>query len=74
MTDKEIKFTEEEMKTISELQQIYSRVQNSLGQVFVSRIRTEQQLNELDTAETNLKNQFTENQTNERNFVDSINK
>ena len=70
----EVKFTEEEMKSINELQQTYAGVQNALGQVGVSRIRLEQQLNDLDVAETNLKTQFTDNQVKERNFVDSINK
>ena len=37
------KFTEEEMKDISGLQQTYSGIQNALGQVSVARIRLEQQ-------------------------------
>ena len=69
-----VKFTEDEMKQINDLQQGYVNLQNALGQLGVSRIRLEQQLNDLDTAEENIKSQFTENQTKESNFVDGINK
>ena len=74
MADKEVKFTEEEMKQINVLQQGYVNLQNVLGQLSVNRIRLEQQLNDLDIAEENIKSQFTENQTKESNFVDGINK
>ena len=69
-----VKFTEEEMKEISTLQQSYVNLQNVLGQLGVNRIRLEQQLDDLDTAEDNVRVQFVENQTKERDFVDGINK
>ena len=74
MADKEVKFTEEEMKQINVLQQGYVNLQNVLGQLSVSRIRLEQQLDDLDTTEDNVRVQFVENQTKERDFVDGINK
>ena len=70
----EVKFSEDEMKEVGVLQQIYVNVQNSLGQVSVQKLRVEQQLSDLDTAEDQLKTQFVETQTKEREFVDSINK
>jgi len=69
-----VKFTEEEMKEISTLQQSYVNLQNVLGQLGVNRIRLEQQLDDLDTAEDNVRVRFVENQTKERDFVDGINK
>ena len=42
MADKEVKFTEEEMSQLTELQQTYAAVQNTLGQLSVSRIRLSQ--------------------------------
>ena len=69
-----VKFTEDEMKQINTLQQGYVNLQNALGQLGVSRIRLEQQLDDLDTSEDNVRAQFVENQTKERDFVDSINK
>ena len=74
MADKEVKFTEEEMKQINVLQQGYVNLQNALGQLGVNRIRLNQQFDELDTAEENVRVQFSENQTKERDFVDGINK
>ena len=47
---------------------------NVLGQLSVSRIRLEQQLNDLDQAENDVRSQFTENQSTERDFVDTISK
>ena len=70
----EVKFTEEEMTQINDLQQAYVNLQNALGQFGVNRIRLEQQLDDLDTSENTVKAQFVENQTKERDFVDQINK
>ena len=74
MADKEVKFTEEEMKQINTLQQGYVNLQNALGQLSVNRIRLNQQFDDLDTAEENVRTQFVETQTKERDFVDGINK
>ena len=74
MAQKEVKFTEEEMKQINELQQGYLTLQNALGQVSVARIRLEQQLNDIDSSEGTIKSQFVDNQKKEKDFVDSINK
>ena len=70
----EVKFTEDEMKQINTLQQGYVNLQNALGQLSVNRIRLNQQFDDLDTAEDNVRAQFVENQTKEREFVDQINK
>ena len=74
MADKEVKFTEEEMKQLTELQQTYAAVQNTLGQLSVSRIRLNQEADNLDEAEDRLRNDFTTTQQKERDFVQGINK
>ena len=74
MADTAVKFTEEEMKSIQEIQQTYNTVSNTFGQVSVNRIRVEAQLAELDAAEDRLKSDLANNQTREREFVDVINK
>jgi hypothetical protein len=71
---KEVKFTEEEMSNIKELQQTYVAVQNSFGQLGIQRLRLDQQISELNNVEEQIISKFTETQTNERAFVDSINK
>ena len=70
----ETKFTKDEMKQINELQQSYANSQNALGQISVSRIRLNQQFDDLDLAEDNIRNNFVETQTKEKEFVQSINK
>ena len=74
MADKEVKFSEDEMKQIGDLQKTYVNLQNILGQLGVSRIRMEQQLNDLNSSEEQIKIQFVETQQKERDFVQSINK
>ena len=74
MANKEVKFTEDEMKEINTLQQIYVSIQNNLGQLNLNRIRLEQQLDNMDETEENIRNQFVETQQKEKAFVDSINK
>ena len=70
----DVKFTKEEMTQINELQQTYMNLQNTIGQLGVARIRLDQQYTDLEVSEDNTRTQFAENQTKERNFVDTINK
>tara|TARA_Y100001963_G_scaffold121888_1_gene170827 strand:- start:143 stop:439 length:297 start_codon:yes stop_codon:yes gene_type:complete len=69
-----IKFTEDELTKVNELQGTYLRLQNTLGQISIGRIRLEQQLSEFDKAEDNVRKQFGDAQQNERDFIDKINK
>ena len=69
-----VKFTKDEMNQLTELQQTYAAVQNTLGQLSVSRIRLSQELGSLDEAENKLRNDFVETQQKERDFVQEINK
>ena len=70
----EVKFTEEEMKQLVELQQRYQTIQNALGQLGVAKLRLEQQVATFDVEQNNIESQFTEIQNQERGFVDSVNK
>ena len=69
-----VKFTEDEMKQIGNLQQSYMNIQSSLGQLAVNKIRVKKQLSDIEVAEENLQEQFTDNQKQETKFVESINK
>ena len=69
-----VKFTEDEMKQIGNLQQSYMNIQSSLGQLAVNKIRVKKQLSDIEVAEENLQEQFTYNQKQETKFVESINK
>ena len=70
----EVKFSQEEMSQLTELQQTYATIQNTFGQLSVNRIRLEQELSSLDEADDRLKSDFAANQQKEREFVDTISK
>ena len=72
--EKEVRFTEDELSKLKEIQQKYINVQQSLGQLSISKLRLEQQLNYLDENENNLKNEFINNQKDEKEFVDGMTK
>ena len=62
----QIKFTDEEMKTLRGLQDSYTEKQSELGQLSVQRILLNQQLDALDERQTFLENEYKKNST-ERN-------
>ena len=70
----EVKFTENELKKVNELQGTYLNLQSALGQISIGRIRLEQQLDEFDKAEEDIRKQFSSTQSQEKEFIDSINK
>jgi len=70
----EVKFTEEEVKSIKDIRETYFAIKNTFGQLGVSRLRVEQDMEAIDTAEDNLKKTYRETQDKERNLVDEITK
>ena len=70
----EVKFTEEEMKSLREIQESYFNVQNEYGKLELSRIRLEQQLDGLDTMDNSLREKFIQTQSTEKEFLDGITK
>ena len=69
----EIKFSEEELKSLQELSQGYQRVQASFGQLSVQRLMLEQQLKAADEAQTQLESDYVNNQDKERELVKELN-
>ena len=70
----EVKFTEKELKQVTDLQGTYLNLQNALGQISIGRIRVEQQLDDFDKAEDNVRKEFAETQQTEKDFIEKINK
>ena len=70
----EVKFTEEEMKSLRVIQESYFNVQNEYGKLELSRIRLEQQLDGLDTMDNGLREKFVQTQSTEKEFLDGITK
>ena len=69
----EIKFSEEELKSLSELSQGYQNIQSAFGQVRVQKILNQQQADALDEAEVNLESDYSDLQQKERDLVAQLN-
>ena len=61
----EIKFTEDELKSLGELQQSYVRITNAFGQISLSK-------HNLETQEQGLKEEFEQTRQTEQNLLNSI--
>ena len=69
----EIKFSEEELKSLSELSQGYQNIQSAFGQLRVQKILLEQQKESLEEAEVKMEADYAENQQKERDLVKELN-
>ena len=69
----EIKFTEDELKSLQDLQETYGKVQADFGALKVRRLVLDQQLEELDNAEEAVHKAYTDNQETERKLVQELN-
>ena len=61
----EVKFTEEELKNVQDIQKSYVNVQNQFGQLKMAQIR-------LDEQEVELEEALKQIQTEEKKFLDGI--
>ena len=74
MSDGEaVKFSEEELQSLQELQNTYASISTQFGQVKVSRINLERQIENLDDAENQLEQSWEENRQTESDLVKSLN-
>ena len=74
MADQETKFTEDELKSLQDLQTSYQQKQLQFGQLEVQRLLVTQQLDSLDSAKTKLEVDYGEVQDTERKLVADLNK
>ena len=72
-SDESTKFTDDELKSLQELQNTYASISTQFGQLKVSRINLERQLNALDEAEDNLTNDWETNRQTESDLVKTLN-
>lgn len=70
----EVKFTEDELKSLKDIQQKYVNIQVNLGQLGMSRIKLEQQITSLDDSEVSLREEFEKTTKDEQNFLEEIRK
>ena len=73
MADQETKFSEEELKSLQDLQNSYQQKQLQFGQLEVQRLLVSQQLDALDNAKTKLEVDYGEVQDTERKIVADLN-
>ena len=69
----DIKFTDEELKSLNDLNQGYQTKQQQFGQLKVQRILLTQQQEGLDEAEIRLETEYSELQKTEQNLVKELN-
>ena len=69
----EIKFTEDEIKSLNDLNQGYQTKQQQFGQLKVQRILLSQQMEALDETEIRLETEYSELQKSEQNLVAELN-
>ena len=69
----EIKFTDDELKSLSDLQQRYTNGQTAFGQLQVRRLLINQELESLDEAELRLETEYSQTQKDEQKLVAELN-
>ena len=69
----EIKFTEEELKSLSDLSKKYQDIQVLLGQVSVQKLVNNQRAEQIEESEVQLQSDYAENQQKERDLVKVLN-
>ena len=74
MADQETKFTEDELKSLQDLQNSYQQKQLQFGQLRVQRLLVQQQLDSIDDTETKLEVEYGEVQDTERKLFADLNK
>jgi hypothetical protein len=67
-----VKFTDEELQSLQELQNTYASISTQFGQLKVSRMNLERQLDSLILSEENLENAWEDNRKKEAELVQSL--
>ena len=70
---KEIKFTQEELDSLSNLKKTYAQLELSLGKVEMARIQIDQRAEQIEGEKLSLETQINELQKQERVLVESLN-
>jgi hypothetical protein len=72
-TESQVQFTEDEMEKLKKIRDGYLSVQHQFGQVSITEIRLDSQLDALGETKENLTKNFKSIQDDEKNFLDEIN-
>ena len=69
---KQIKFTKKEIESLENLRNAYAFIQNSLGNLEIQRLQTEQTLERIDNEKIRLETQYVQEQANEANLISKL--
>ena len=69
---KQIKFTKKEIESLENLRNAYAFIQNSLGNLEIQRLQTEQTLERIDNQKIRLETQYVQEQANEANLISKL--
>ena len=69
---KQIKFTKKELESLENLRNAYAFIQNSLGNLEIQRLQTEQTLERIDNEKIRLETQYVQEQANEANLISNL--
>ena len=69
----DIKFTEDEMTSLKQLQEDYTTKQEQLGQISVQRILLNQQIDSLEQRQKQIEKEYVEVQQREQSLVKTLN-
>ena len=70
----EVKFTDEEIKKIDDIQLEYSRIKDNFGGICLNKINLRNRIDELDKYENELATEYEENRTKEKSLMDDLSK
>ena len=70
----EIKFTEEELKTVKEIQETYISIQNEFGSTAMKKLKLLQEVDYINQYEEDLTKNFEETQDKEKKFLEEVTK
>ena len=73
MADKEIKFTDEELQSLKQIQQDYLECQNAFGQIAIQKIALQQQIDRLAKSEEEYSKKYSDTQAKEQEVAKELN-
>ena len=69
-----VKFTSEELKIIEDIQKEYATIQIKFGQIGFAKMRIENEIQNINSAEQDIKNEFLDVQKKEEEFLNGVTK